>query len=792
MGKLKYKNGNTWVTNLSPINIIEGAHTTSNDIQIMNDAVKGYVENVTYTFANENAYTASDYSSSQIGTYVSQATTGGYRGDRPNGQSITLSASGDYNIIDTKPQKSQEIENKSGTFIQYNFTPNSKAMYNHIKNKEIINNGVIYPTGQVRMLYSDTVYGTSFHSGNFRDLGGWTCDGGKLAYGKIIRGTRLNGGSVRCSETDKAMFKNFIGIKSEIDLRSNDEARNKVGSEYIPLTESALGDGVDYLHKPISNYSTGLRESRENYKAVLLKIKDNLEKNKPTYIHCMAGADRTGTTCAILEAICGVSRSDIDKDYEITTFTNFVTGAGTVTTEFERYRNIRTDYKNFISYFFENYTGNSFRDRVIGWCLDIGLNYDDINSIRNGLIDGNPSPIEPPVTMYSIHPTTSHTTLSNTNQVAEGSTYTTNVTADTNYEISSVVVTMNNEEVQGAYDNGVITVQNISGDIYITATATAIPYYDIHTTLSNVSLSDTSSVQRGGTYTSIVVPNTDYIIDSVTVTMNNQEVQNAYDSANNTITVSNVTADIYIVASAIIPVIPTYTITTNLTKVDSDPNAPLTVEEGDSYTNTLTVQAEHVMDSVTVMMGSSDITQTAYTAATGVILIGSVTGNVVITATAKGVNILDTAFTSHGTSYSAVGYEDGKRLSGSTGALTTDEVCFATGFIPIIDGDKMRITGVTIPEASSGDGKQYLGLYKSNKSKVLVITLRLNPDGSPKTFTGAYSIAKDTSSGTTTYTITINLGTYTSGQTSTDTTSATFARIGLIGTGENSYLELNP
>ena len=130
MARIKYKTGNSWVNGTIPINVIEGSDTTSNDLQIMNDYVKGYLENVTYTFANENAFDYDDYATSEVGTYVTQATNAGVRGDRPQGQEITLSASGDYNIIDTEPKKIQEIENKSGTFIQYNFTPNSKAFYN--------------------------------------------------------------------------------------------------------------------------------------------------------------------------------------------------------------------------------------------------------------------------------------------------------------------------------------------------------------------------------------------------------------------------------------------------------------------------------------------------------------------------------------------------------------------------------------------------------------------------------------------------------------------------------------
>lgn len=805
MAKLKLKSGNSWVTGTIPVKIIEGSDNTSDSIQVMNNAVKGYIENVTYTFADINAYDDDDYDTSSVSTYVDIATNGGYRGDEPNGVSITLSASGDYDIIDTKQQKIQEIENKSGTFTQYNLTPNSKTFYNHVKNSEIINSGVIYPTGQVRMFKTNTAYST-FKSCNFRDIGGWTCDGGTIKYGKIIRGSRLNGGSVTTSNDDKKMLRDFVGIKYEIDLRgdgtngSSDEAKQTINGQSVKITWSALGDDIGYSNYPIRGYKTGInlanatgQASAVHYKNAIKTIINCLKENKPIYLHCMAGADRTGTMSFIIETICGVSRSDLDKDYEMTSFCNYQTSQGPYTGN-NRQRNLRTDYQSFIEYFFDNYTGDSFRDRVIGWCLDIGLTYDDINDLRNLLIDGNPSPITPPATVYEINSTLTHASLGNSaTEIEEGEIYTSLVTPDSNYEVSTVTVTMNNVAVQNAFDSATntITVSNVTGDLDITVVATLIPTsYRVTALLSHATLSNNAtSIQEGQTYTTTVIPDTGYEISYVSVYMNGSLVQNAFDDTTNTITVANVTGELGINVTATESATVTHSITlTTDSHVSGNGIAPISVDDGDSYTNTLTVDSGFEMESISVYMGSTDITSTTYTSATGVISIASVTDDVVITARTYGINILTTAFTTHGQSYEAIGYENGKRLSGSTGALTADEACFVTtGYIPIVDGDEIVVRGVTFPEASNGDGKQYLAYYKSNKNKVLVITIRLNPDGSAKTFTGAYTISKDTSTGSTVYTIKIGLGTYSS----TDTTDSVYARISCIGVGENARISLN-
>lgn len=79
-----------------------------------------------------------------------------------------------------------------------------------------------------------------------------------------------------------------------------------------------------------------------------------------------------------------------------------------------------------------------------------------------------------------------------------------------------------------------------------------------------------------------------------------------------------------------------YTITNNLTNCATD-NSTVSVVEGGSYSATLTADEGYTLDgaSVSVVVNGEDVTDTAYS--DGVITIANVTGNVVITATAAGI-----------------------------------------------------------------------------------------------------------------------------------------------------------
>ena len=165
------------------------------------------------------------------------------------------------------------------------------------------------------------------NTANVRDMGGWVTESGqKVKYGMLFRGAQLNGyDATPVSEDGKGKLRDILGIKSEIDLRT-------AGSDDGGQTENYFDPEGKYLKAPLNGYTCIIPEYYKgewpirafderapgSLKAILEFLSD--EENYPVYIHCNAGADRTGTVAFILNGLLGVPYDSLTKDFEITSF----------------------------------------------------------------------------------------------------------------------------------------------------------------------------------------------------------------------------------------------------------------------------------------------------------------------------------------------------------------------------------------------------------------------------------------------------------------------------------------
>lgn len=149
-------------------------------------------------------------------------------------------------------------------------------------------------------------------------------------------------------------------------------------------------------------------------------------------------------------------------------------------------------------------------------------------------------------------------------------------------------------------------------------------------------------------------------------------------------------------------------------------NAQTSIEDGASYTATITPTSGYTIDSVAVTMGGTDITATAYS--NGVITIAAVTGDVSITVVASKprVNLLPTALENDGSSIyptvthpslTTVGYASGYRI-GSSGTESAASGKYLTGFIPVQLGDTVTLENIHANTAAQDNN--YLAFYDSS------------------------------------------------------------------------------
>ena len=144
-----------------------------------------------------------------------------------------------------------------------------------------------------------------------------------------------------------------------------------------------------------------------------------------------------------------------------------------------------------------------------------------------------------------------------------------------------------------------------------------------------------------------------------------------------------------------------YSVTSTLSHVTSSNSIP-SVTEGSSYYAELTPEDGYTIDSVTVTMGGVDVTATAY--GNGVVSIGEVTGNIVITATAAKVVVSTDLIAEYG-------YRDGYRMSTSSGNFRAEAGYVAIGYpnaIPVGKADYpngfvIEVTGANFNYASHGN-----------------------------------------------------------------------------------------
>ena len=314
MNKLRYC--------LACVASVLAASVTAQDFHanIQNEAVSRYMSEVTYTTMDElsqvDEYLKTTSPDERLDVpqpvYVQLPNLlGSYMGNKTFNVLYWLDGTTDAEVTDTVSAKA----NSQGAAI-YDVQPGLECQYTTYMYNSVIGSGTMTTEGPVRMLNLETMR-------NVRDLGGWTTiDGRTIKYGKLIRGSELNGMHVASAADIRHL--RILGVEAELDLRADYEDAHGVSAFGLKSARQAGSDEqATYLYtsdsgqlpEHLTSYMY-LQRWRQEFNFIVA----NLRAARTIYFHCRWGADRTGYLSLLLEGLLGVPYDGLIKDYELTSF----------------------------------------------------------------------------------------------------------------------------------------------------------------------------------------------------------------------------------------------------------------------------------------------------------------------------------------------------------------------------------------------------------------------------------------------------------------------------------------
>ena len=228
---------------------------------------------------------------------------------------------------------------------------------------------------------------------NVRDIGGYmTSYGVRTTQGLIYRGYYIDdksgGHGVNYNAAAGQVQEEVMKIGYELDLQSSSETNGR--------TQSCLS-GADYKVLTLVSYENFLKESSYQKLPEVFSILANADQ-KHVYFHCWGGADRTGMLAFFINAICGVSYTDLIEDFEITTETN--------NKRCHMHNSSSAHFPKFLNAFINQWSGydanKTINQNCEKWLLEVaGVSAANILKVRQIMIPGYTDAMEEHIPTYT-------------------------------------------------------------------------------------------------------------------------------------------------------------------------------------------------------------------------------------------------------------------------------------------------------------------------------------------------------------------------------------------------------
>ena len=181
----------------------------------------------------------------------------------------------------------------------------------------------------------------------------------KRTVGRVVGANRLN-------DEMKVYMTKRLGIKSDIDLRSDRECYG--------MTGSPMGEEATWFHFSSSAYAGMAADNGKQAFTNVFRV--FLDKaNYPIDFHCIAGQDRTGAVAFITNGLLGVPEEKLYLDWEVTGFWN----------PSEKFNHaLRFDK---LVKVFADLPGNTLNDKIENYVLGLGFTPAEIDSFREIMLE---------------------------------------------------------------------------------------------------------------------------------------------------------------------------------------------------------------------------------------------------------------------------------------------------------------------------------------------------------------------------------------------------------------------